>query len=106
VGLVSRTIGDGPSRFSVRHGSPAAPRATRLKIGIVVLANADSTLGQLRDPDLTGANQPAAGRFAEPVEGAPLFERENALRAAVGFFALTVGFCGLPLPALVFSEGH
>ena len=33
----NRSIGRGPSCFVVRHGSRAAPRATRLKLGITVL---------------------------------------------------------------------
>jgi hypothetical protein len=82
------------------HGasSCATLGATLLKLSVVVLADADPPLAQSRDADLTGANQPAAGRFAEGVELAPSPKSKNAL-ASVGCLALA-------LPALAFAEGH
>ena len=63
------------------------PRATRLKVGIVLFANADSPLAQLRDADLTGRDDASAGRFADRVEAAPILEGEDALRFSGEFFA-------------------
>jgi hypothetical protein len=63
----------------VRHASRAAPRAPRLKIGIIVLADADSPLAQLDHPNLTRPNNASACGLADIVERAPVLERENAL---------------------------
>jgi hypothetical protein len=69
-----------PNAVSVRHRSRAAPRASRLKRGIVIFTNADSSGGQLTDPNTTGGdNAPTCG-FTESVESAPVLEGEDALR--------------------------
>jgi hypothetical protein len=79
-----------PNAASVLHESLAATNASRLKISVVVLANADSSLGKPRDADLTGADDASARRFRDRVERAPLLESENALRCTVGFFPLAL----------------
>jgi hypothetical protein len=66
-----------------------APRATRLKVGIVLFANADSPLAQLRYANLTGRDDASASRFADRVEAAPILEGEDALRFSGGFGVLT-----------------
>ena len=61
------------------HGSRAAARAPRLKIGIIVFPDADSPLAQLDHPNLTRPNNASARGLADIVERAPVLERENAL---------------------------
>jgi hypothetical protein len=67
--------------FSGRH-SLSAPSASHLKLGVVVLADADPPFGQPCDPDLTGTDEAATGRLADAVELAPLPESKNALRCS------------------------
>jgi hypothetical protein len=64
-----------------------APRATRLKIGVIVLADANSPLAQLDYADLTSPNDASAGGFADVIERTPILERENALGLSLSGFA-------------------
>jgi hypothetical protein len=73
-----------PNAVSVPHESLATPGTGRLVFGVVILADADPALGQLRDLDLTGGDDASAGRFAEPVEGAPGLEGKNPLGPSAG----------------------
>jgi hypothetical protein len=83
--------------FSRRH-SLSAPSASRLVIGVIVLADADPPLGQPCHPNLASADEAATGRLANAVEDAPLLEGQDALRS--------VGCVALALPALSFAESH
>jgi hypothetical protein len=69
-------IGDGPPRFSVSH-SHAALRASRLKVGVIVLADADATLGQPSNSDLARADEASAGRLTNAVELAPVLKAQS-----------------------------
>jgi hypothetical protein len=73
---------------------------------MVACANPDTALAQLHDRDFARPNEPAAGRFREGIQSAPISERENPLDGRGRFSALTVGFCGLLLPALGFAYCH